>query len=210
MTNKVKPFFIRITDDMTPQMVQDAFDKCVDAGVVANESIDDTKARYKYFIAYLPSFEYFGVNEDFETYLTNDWCNYGAKAQEITLDQLDEWLVFDVEQEWKNGDECEYKDEDDEWSTGGRYVCYDDFASHHVFYATNMTLYHAASDQLRKPETQEQKAERERLEAAYDLYCHAQQNKTLELDSFDVFIRDMDMRAQAWLAVVDKTNYRKQ
>lgn len=92
MTNKVKPFFIRITDDMTPQMVQDAFDKCVDGGAVADECIAWTSRKHSYQDAYDVNFNYFGVDDYNITVLYDNYKNYGIDAQEITLDQLDEWL----------------------------------------------------------------------------------------------------------------------
>lgn len=72
--------------------------------------------------------------------------------------------VVSKEVEWVNGESLEYKNEDDEWESDGRYVCFDSFANHHVFYAANMTLYHADDNQIRKPETPQQREERERLE----------------------------------------------
>lgn len=57
---------------------------------------------------------------------------------------------------------------------------------------------------FRKPETQEQKAERERVEAAYDLYCTCGiQHETVSFKEFQ------DEYYDAWLAIVDKTGYRK-
>lgn len=68
--------------------------------------------------------------------------------------------------EWKNGDKCQYKNQDDEWNEySGRYVCFDSYADCHVIYACDATLYHANGDQIRKPETPQQREERERLEA---------------------------------------------
>ena len=62
---------------------------------------------------------------------------------------------------------------------------------------------------FRKPETPQQREDRERLEAAYDLYlirCHAvNQPITYEFHEFKL---EPDAK-NGWLAVVDKTNYRK-
>jgi len=95
MTNKVKPFYIKITDDMTPQMVQDTFDRCVDAGVVANDCIENTAKKndgWGYFGS-IHDWELFGVCKMEGTWLGDDpkYMNCNT-AQEITLDQLDEWL----------------------------------------------------------------------------------------------------------------------
>lgn len=217
MTNKVKPFYIRITDDMTPQMVQDAFDKCVDAGAVAEECIAETDRKHGYQDECDTHYNHFGVDDDNVTVLYDNHENYGIDAKEITLDQLDEWLGLESKVEWDGnglppvGVECEVYGalgESSAWNKCKVFAI--ELGVVFISNGRSWTSRPANEFKFRKPETPEQKAERERLEAAYDLYCCAQQNKTLELDSFDVFIRDMDMRAQAWLAIVDKTNYRKQ
>ncbi|MGI2931905.1 hypothetical protein [Vibrio fluvialis] len=57
--------------------------------------------------------------------------------------------------------------------------------------------------EFRKPETEAERNERERLEAAYDLYCAWRGGYC---ESFDVFrVCNVDN----WLAIVDKTGYRK-
>ena len=64
--------------------------------------------------------------------------------------------------------------------------------------------------EFRKPETPEKKAERERLEAAYDLYCEWYQTIWLDIigtSSIEDFIHD-ELVCKSWLAIVDKTNYR--
>ncbi|AUR86930.1 hypothetical protein NVP1091O_27 [Vibrio phage 1.091.O._10N.286.52.B12] len=57
--------------------------------------------------------------------------------------------------------------------------------------------------EFRKPETPEQKLEREELEAAYDLYCDAVDKETL-FDSFCNFGPLKDI----YLRIVRKTNYK--
>lgn len=107
MTNKVKPFYIRITDEMTPQMVQDAFDKCRKLGV------DDTELCSSLDFDY---WEYFGVCGRDGWYYSDYKDDFHGNAKEITLDQLDEWLGLEVEQEWDGeglppvGVECEILD----------------------------------------------------------------------------------------------------
>ena len=55
-----------------------------------------------------------------------------------------------------------------------------------------------------KPETPEQKREREELESAYDLYCELNNNHNcVEFDRFKI-------NCNNWLRVVRKTGYRKQ
>ncbi|AZF88600.1 hypothetical protein [Vibrio phage P23] len=166
MTNKVKPFFIRITDDMTPQMVQDAFDKCVDAGVVANDCIEQAKKKnvgWHYFGS-IKSWKMFGVCERDGTYLSDGENGFEGNPKEITLDQLDEWLGLEVEQEWKNGDSCIFGSSD----MSGVYIAYDKYNSGHVIYSCGEYFYVLDGD-FQKPETPEQKAERERLEAIKEM-----------------------------------------
>lgn len=66
--------------------------------------------------------------------------------------------------------------------------------------------------EFRKPETPEQRKERERLEAAYDLFVEWQRDDEFDperLKSFEDFKRD-SRTASDWLRVVEKTGYRKQ
>lgn len=59
-----------------------------------------------------------------------------------------------------------------------------------------------------KPESQEQKAERERLEAAYDLYCTQCESQGVEPLLVSKFTECGLLKP--WLSIVDKTGYRKQ
>lgn len=164
MTNKVKPFFIRITDDMTPQMVQDAFDKCVDAGAVACEGVEFTDKKHKYQDAYDIRFNCFGVDVNSATMLYDNNENYGIDAQEITLDQIDRWLGLEVEKEWKNGDECMVRGEK------LIYIGESIEADIHCVQELGSCLYRNAHiSVIEKPETPEQKAEREKKEAIDDI-----------------------------------------
>lgn len=177
MTNKVKPFYIEITDNMTPQMVQDAFDKCVDAGADAEECIADTNKKHNYQDAYHETFNYFGVSDYNETYLADDHCNYGELAQEITLDQLDKWLWLEVE--WKAGDECVYK--------GNGAVVIGWHPSHPVVIidSDEFGLESCSACELSKPETPEQKVERERLEAIDSMFIELNLGEERELNEDD-------------------------
>ncbi|AVR75848.1 hypothetical protein ValSw33_24 [Vibrio phage ValSw3-3] len=171
MTNKVKPFFIRITDDMTPQMVQDAFDKCVDAGAIAANGCKGVMSKFHYQGNFDVSlYSVFGVNAGFGTYIEENSDYFDDNAQEITLDQLDEWLGLEVEQEWKNGDECMIR---------GKKLIYigeSIEADIHCVQELGSCLYRNAHiSVIEKPETPEQKAERERLENGRELWLKHQQ-----------------------------------
>lgn len=186
MTNKVKPFFIRITDDMTPQMVQDAFDKCVDAGACAGDCVDEAKSEHEYQEPYeFGEYWLFGVADSGSTRFYDAEAWFGSDAQEITLDQLDKWLGLEVEEEWDGeglapvGVECEFKEnspsgastfsdwskcsilaynEPNEASSELQIIIRDDRGDAAIIYSCDEPVF-------RKPETPEQKAERERLEA---------------------------------------------
>ena len=90
--------------------------------------------------------------------------------------------------EWKNGDELLWKNGNEEFleCNTGRYIGYDEIENKHIFIRTDVNSYRVAysyQDGISKPESPEAKKEREELEAAYDLYCHA-----IDLDTpFDKF-----------------------
>jgi hypothetical protein len=192
MTNKVKPFYIKITDDMTPQMVQDAFDKCVDAGVAANDCIENAAKKNDgwYYHGSLFDWKMFGVCEKDGTCLADDESSLSGNPQEITLDQLDEWLGLEIEQEWDGnglppvGAECEILDINGDKIIGNGTVYHVDGNKFFILskslkdypeestvsmFDGAMNLYvmwvNDGDNRFRKPETPEQKAERERDEA---------------------------------------------
>ena len=109
--------------------------------------------------------------------------------------------------EWKNGDACSYYYwEGKEWRDGV-YVIKDN--GFHVIRDIEDDGYAGVTKKhLRKPETQEQREDREKLEAAYDLYClRCDTSKWKNKYSFDEFQKEGGA-VNGWLAVVDKTNYR--
>lgn len=108
--------------------------------------------------------------------------------------------------EWKNGDECIYN--------GELYVyqCVASWDSDACILSGKSRNSHSLTDawieELSKPEPKEQKAERERLEAAYDLYCDWCVANEYPKFSFDRFKSSKDL--DGMLVIVDKTGYRKQ
>lgn len=197
MTNKVKPFFIRITDDMTPQIVQDAFDKCADAGAVAEECIAETNRKHSYQDSYDTYFNYFGVDDDNITVLYDNNDNYGIDAQEITLDQLDDWLGLESKAEWNGeglppvGVECEKVFDGKSQIVTPLY--YDDHKSGMVMFYYRESGKSVSSDYdwclvenctFRKPETPEQKAKRELCEAIQEAYNLAPSDLDITIDQY--------------------------
>mgnify|MGYP000736720139 CR=1 FL=1 len=106
---------------------------------------------------------------------------------------------------WKNGDECIYRG-DKCFFIGGvpmvdtncRAVCF-------VQHNSGMPLGVFDINELSKPESPEDKEERERLESAkylYSKHCAMLRHPVKDLDNNNELL-------QAWLAIVDKTKYRK-
>lgn len=80
-----------------------------------------------------------------------------------------ESLVKGDEVEWKNGDSLLWKNGNGEFleCNAGRYIGYDSVENKHIFVRTDVDTYYimyAKHSAISKPESQEQKAERERLE----------------------------------------------
>jgi hypothetical protein len=63
---------------------------------------------------------------------------------------------------------------------------------------------------IRKPETPQQREERERIEAAYDLYCEFTNTSSHDATCYSIEGFSKLQLAYKWLAIVDKTNYRKE
>lgn len=206
MANKVKPFYIRITEDMTPQMVQDAFDKCVDVGVVANDGCKTALSKNRYRSNFdINNYGVFGVRFDYGTYIEVNSSYFGNDAKEITLDQLDEWLGLSDVVEWKNGDECMIRGEK------LIYIGESIEADIHCVQELGSCIYRNAHiSVIEKPETPEQKAERERLESAYDLYCLWGNTESIDATLLSMHAFNELPLSKKWLAIVDKTGYRKQ
>jgi hypothetical protein len=100
----IKPFYIKLTEEITNQMIQDAFDKCVDNGATPNEWVRGTNCKHNtYLRSESPIYEHFGVSDYGKTYMFDDPKSYGEGAIEITLDQLDEHLGIKQESDYDKG-----------------------------------------------------------------------------------------------------------
>ncbi|AUR89532.1 hypothetical protein NVP1124O_31 [Vibrio phage 1.124.O._10N.286.49.B1] len=165
----------------------------------------------------------FMVNEDLGCELT--WENLvkmNIDKVETQTEHQEEMSAFSGEVEWKNGDECVVINDNN------RYSVYNEHKKHlgsigiirSLFKTkdgTEMAAVQAENGDcicwrlvmLSKPETPQQREDRERLEAAYELLCIG--NRALSVTApctFDEFKLD-DPQCYFWLAIVDKTNYRK-
>ena len=110
------------------------------------------------------------------------------------------------ESEWKNGDECVYRGEI--W----QFVSLLSPAHHGtavIFCVETEKIRQVASVSLSKPETKKQREDRERLEAAYDLFVCASDGDVAVNPNLKDWESKYPSVLKMWLRVVDKTNYRK-
>ncbi len=117
----------------------------------------------------------------------------------------EEMSAFSGEVEWKNGDECLYMNSSEMHKFIGVDPTRNDFC---YIKASCAAVNWVEVAKLSKPETPQQREDRERLEAAYDLYSIDFKNSGHESFNYNQFIKDDYMR-NFWIAIVDKTNYRK-
>lgn len=100
--------------------------------------------------------------------------------------------------EWKNGDKCIFDGKE------CIFVASNPIGKAAIIVgASGLPAMSVTFDKLSKPETPEQREERERLEAAYDLYCACGiQHETAPFEEW------LDVYCDVWLRIVDKTGYR--
>lgn len=111
-----------------------------------------------------------------------------------------------VESEWVNGDECVYVNDKETIYT---YVGMHPHGDGHYIFNDEKGITYVANGCLYEPETPEQKAARERMESAYDLYVtFKDSNGITGYPDFDKWKETQP--THSWLAVVDKTGYHKQ
>lgn len=110
--------------------------------------------------------------------------------------------------EWKNGDECAYfHDVNHLYAYVGKHPHGD---GHYIF-SEEKGITYVANGFLRKPESPEEKEQREKEEAAWELYKFS----CSLISEFDRPISATNWKELSqevkkyWLAMVDKTNYRK-
>lgn len=115
-----------------------------------------------------------------------------------------------VDSEWKNGDACEHGHHNYSGANKMTYIGAHPFVNgKHVCLSELKGLVIVDSTWLSKPETPQQRQEREELEAAYELYCEFKGVDEIKPCSFDSFKESKVTRKQ-WIAVVRKTKYRKE
>ena len=106
---------------------------------------------------------------------------------------------------WSNGDECVYMNH----KVIQKFVGFCPKREGYCYIqAPAFEINFVEVSKLSKPETEAERKERERLEAAYDLYCIYKNAIDMPKISFNSFICAEQKNMNAWLAIVDKTNYR--
>lgn len=111
--------------------------------------------------------------------------------------------------EWVNGDECVFTDKNGDEKTCKVIGLYPPFVESYVLHceSANPTFFISNVGRMVKPETKQQREDRERLEAAYDLFCHVQivnNRPDCGFESFELYERSNPL----YTLMVDKTNYR--
>ncbi|AUR81997.1 hypothetical protein NVP1017O_28 [Vibrio phage 1.017.O._10N.286.55.C11] len=148
-------------------------------------------------------------------------CDYQKNTQ---TEHQEEMSALSGEFEWNGeglppvGEVCEYKDGDNWYEVRVKYLSewfmvIEALKSQSKWIdikGTELSFEYSRFDSLkfRKPETPQQREGRERLEAAYDLYCimcGIEGYAKFDLTDFSKTKKD----SAVWLAIVDKTNYRK-
>lgn len=106
--------------------------------------------------------------------------------------------------EWVNGDDCVHFDRP---SRVCAYIGKHPYVNGHFVLSKNGSVRYVNENCLRKPETPEQKLDRQRLESAYHLACIAGAiDKWGREFTFDNFKQDWEA-VKRWLAVVDEAKY---
>ncbi len=156
------------------------------------------------------------------------WCRYANDRLYATLPVEIDWVhvsedIFDrnikpipqtnietpeeKEVEWVNGDTVEYRNKHEGEGVILTFVGINPtHKGYAVLYGKHLAggYVSAPLSMLSKPETEAERAERERLEAAYDLYCELNANHNyVEFDRFKINFNN-------WIRVARKAGYRKE
>lgn len=144
---------------------------------------------------------------------------------ETQTEHQEEMSAFSGEVEWNGeglppvGAECEFKDGDNWYEVKVNYLSewfmvIEALKSQSKWIdikGTELSFEYSKFDDLkfRKPETPQQRNDRERLEAAYDLLCIGNRALNVTAPCTVVEFKLDKPQRDFWLAIVDKTNYRK-
>ena len=106
MTNKVKPFYIEWTDDITRKQVMEVLDKAVKAGASPVDGLAEAPTDFKYDNPLSENYGYFGVRNS-ETFV-HDLKAIFSDSVQITIDQVDEHLGLTTKHSFEVGDPVTY------------------------------------------------------------------------------------------------------
>ncbi len=114
--------------------------------------------------------------------------------------------------EWVNGDGVDWLTPDNKWCTSEHlFVGEHSNGSPVIERKTTGNIFETYWAVIRKPETKQQREDRERLAAAYDLYCYVSEKSGRAPFSIEYFTKSNEhCYKDDYLAIVDKTNYRKE
>lgn len=156
--NKVKPFYIRITNEMSPQTAREIKEKCIKQGVAGDFHFNPADVK---------RWKYLGVCSQDGLCYSDFTENFYGEAQEITLDQLDEWFGIESQDtEWKNGDECIYMSHNVIHQFIGQCPRREGYG---YIQAPGFEVNLVELSNLSKPETPQQKEEREKRDEAKEM-----------------------------------------
>ena len=147
-------------------------------------------------------------------FLSANWLKGGRYIGSVKpIPQANIETPEEKEVEWINGDTVEYHNKHE--GEGGILTfvgIHPTHKDHAVLYGKHLNggYMSAPLSMLSKPETEAERAERERLEAAYDLYCEFTNSNQEDATCMSMYGFKMSQVQRKWLAIVDKTNYRKE
>lgn len=141
-------------------------------------------------------------------FLSANWLKGGRYIGSVKpIPQTSIETPEEKEVEWVNGDECIS-------STGYKFtfigLC--NYSRFDCILLSDMgvTTFGFVKE-LSRPETKQQREERERLESAHDLYCYVNSTQNKLSCTYSWFLEEsMKNDRERFLAIVDKTNYRKE
>ncbi|QZI90988.1 hypothetical protein MYOV024v1_p0063 [Vibrio phage PS34B.2] len=198
----------------TPELREAFISKCKEFGILVWGDDDKIGSYLEVFACA------FDCDDKFEIVFT-DTLEFQSKELfigdliDIPTETPEEKEVLDSieiagEVEWKNGDLLEFMGEPCVFVSvlnGFPVVKYTEDADRSLAGCFDEII---AVDRLKKPETPQQREDRERLEAAYDLYCEFTNKGSVDATCMSFYDFGQGLAKIKWLAIVDKTKYRKE
>lgn len=146
-------------------------------------------------------------HEEFDR-LAREHDNEANQAHEMGVDTKPQQVEQLNGPNFKKGDPVVFERDDQKGLQYGVYMGLDDLKKGHIIRSSGDYFFSTSDDDLRKPETPAEREERERLEAAYDLYCVVADSDGGKPSKFEDW-SSLKYAVKSFLAIVDKTGYRK-